>query len=111
MSEHQHQSAFVKWCDYNHIRVFAIPNGGARDAVTGAMLKAEGVKPGVPDLCIPIPSNDYHGLYIEMKDEKKGRLSPKQSEWLEFLNKQGYKAVVAHGFSEAMRATEEYFHE
>ncbi len=57
----------------------AIPNGGARgndsqtNKIRGAMLKAEGVKKGVPDIFLPVPLNGYHGLYIEMKvaDKKK----------------------------------------
>lgn len=50
MSEHDQQVAVVEWYDLNGIPVFAIPNGGIRHKRTAAMLKAEGVKAGVPDL-------------------------------------------------------------
>ena len=33
---------------------------------------------GVPDLFLPVPRNNFHGLYIEMKNEK-GRVSVSQS--------------------------------
>lgn len=55
----------------------AIPNGGYRDPRTAAMLKAEGVKPGVADICLPVPRRrmtdgaiTYGSLYIEMKTSK-----------------------------------------
>lgn len=45
-----------------------IPNGGKRDKVTAKKrLKAEGVKPGVPDVFLPVARKGFHGLYIEMK--------------------------------------------
>jgi hypothetical protein len=33
-------------------------------------LKAEGVRAGVADLCLPAARRGYHGLYIEMKSEE-----------------------------------------
>ena len=42
----------------------AIPNGGTRDKITAGMLKAEGVKSGIPDVFWPVPRGKYHGLYI-----------------------------------------------
>lgn len=48
-------------------RLFAIPNGGARDEVTGGKLKAEGVLAGVWDLFLAIPVGEYGGCWIETK--------------------------------------------
>ena len=47
--------------------VFAVPNGGFRHITTGIALKAEGVRPGIPDICIPVPRGQYCGGWIEMK--------------------------------------------
>jgi len=69
--------------------MFAIPNGGHRNKVVAAKLKAEGVKPGVPDIFLPVPRANYHGMWIEMKTEK-GRLSPSQKSYREGLIEQGY---------------------
>lgn len=48
--EHRLQCACVRWFAYRHpelsCRLFAVPNGGRRDATTAAKLKAEGVSPG-----------------------------------------------------------------
>lgn len=49
---------------------FHVPNGGARNAVTGAILKAMGTKPGVADLLFfPPPTATMHAL--ELKSPKK----------------------------------------
>ena len=85
----------------------AIPNGGDRDVRVGAKLKREGVKRGVPDLCLPVPRRGYHGLYIELKAED-GRVSPDQKAWREFLLEQGYQAVIATGKREALDVLIDY---
>ena len=59
--EHESQVAVINWCrmarkDYPEAqRIFAIPNGGARHVAVAIKLKAEGVRQGVPDLCLPVP--------------------------------------------------------
>ena len=85
-----------------------IPNGGARDAITGAKLKAEGVKPGVPDLCLPIPIGCYHGLYIELKRPGVRKPSAAQKEWLEWLAENGYCAALCSGCEEAIQVLKGY---
>ena len=80
--EHQIQCAIIDWRDSWPIGnprrlLYAIPNGGARSAITGAMLKKEGVTPGIPDLCLPVPRGGFGALYIEVKAPD-GRLSPEQ---------------------------------
>ena len=74
-------------------------------------MKAEGVSAGVPDICIPVPNKKYHGLYIEMKRQKGGRVSEKQKEWIDRLNSLGYLVVVCRGFDEAREVIEEYIKE
>ena len=108
------QTALFQWArlaenQYPALRLmFAIPNGGSRrDAIEGAHLKAQGVRAGVPDLCLPAPSGPYHGLYIEMKAPG-GRVQDSQKWWLAHLAEQGYKAVVCWGFDEARAEIERY---
>ena len=77
MTEAQHQAAVFKWSQLPDVRqrypelklLHHIPNGGRRDPVEAKHLKQQGVKSGVPDLCLPVARRDYHGLYIEMKTE------------------------------------------
>lgn len=114
ISEHKHQVAIFQWAKLNLVLypqldlLFAIPNGGQRSRVTGSMLKAEGVKSGVPDMFLPYPSNGYHGLFIELK-KADGKLSKNQSEWIAKLNAAGYLAVVAFGAKEAVEFIINYF--
>lgn len=115
MTEAQHQAAVMKWSQQPAIRsqwpelalLHHIPNGGTRDAVEGRHLKQAGVKPGVPDLCLPVARGRYHGLYIEMKTET-GRASSEQNWWGERLLAQGYMWEVCHGWRSAVRALEWY---
>ena len=54
--EHRIQCSCVKWFNLKYPklkgRLFAVPNGGRRDTVTGGKLKAEGVTAGVSDLIL-----------------------------------------------------------
>lgn len=97
-SEHAEQAMFVQWfrAQYPGVLLFAIPNGEYRNKVTAMRLKAEGLHPGVPDICIPA----WH-LYIEMKRTKGGTVSKEQREIMEYLNGCGYTAVVCKGFEAA----------
>lgn len=114
-TEAQHQAAVIKWSQQPHIRarypelalLFHIPNGGTRDAVEGKHLKQQGVKKGVPDLCLPVPKGIYHALYIEMKTEK-GRTTSDQEWWGNSLLLQGNMWEVCHGWESAVRVLEWY---
>ena len=88
--------------------LFHVPNGGARNKAEAGRFKAEGVKAGVPDLCLPVPRGDRHGLFIEMKRRDGGTVSKEQKEWLARLTEQGYRAEVCKGWEEAARVIEDY---
>lgn len=88
--------------------LYHIPNEGKRSRITGARLKAEGLKTGVPDICLPIPRNGLHGLYIELKRERGSRVTPDQLKWIEELARQGYQAAVCLGADEAMELIRRY---
>lgn len=73
MSEATEQQAVIRWAGYMSGRypelelLYHIPNGGSRNKIEAANLKQQGVKSGVPDLCLPVGKGKYNGLYIEMK--------------------------------------------
>lgn len=104
--EHHIQCACVRWFCYQHPEykgcLFSVPNGGRRDKVTAAKLKAEGVVPGVSDLLFLVPNKKYHGLCIEMKDEK-GRQSESQKEWQKTMVAMGYNYVVCRSLDDFIR--------
>lgn len=78
-----------------------IPNGGKRTKSEAARFKAQGVKAGVPDIFLPCARGGYHGLYIELKRTKGGKISAAQKEWIDALRGQDYKVIVCYGFDEA----------
>lgn len=91
------------------LRLFhAIPNGGHRSRRTAGLLKAEGVRPGVPDYHLPVPRGGYVGLWIELKRTDGGRVSPEQREWLAHLQAQGHCAVVCRGWEAAWAEVQNY---
>jgi len=79
--------------------LFAVPNGGARNAVTAAILKAEGVVAGVADLLLLYPAGNCHGLCIEMK-KPGGKQSQSQKDWQKEVEAQGYKYIVCYGIED-----------
>lgn len=98
--------------------IFHIPNGGSRNVIEAKNLKLQGVKAGVPDLFLPIPKNNYHGLFIEFKPKKgigkKGKVlssyKPRQNqlEWIEFLKGQNYKVKVCYGVYDCLKTILDY---
>lgn len=106
--EEVEQRNVIIYCTYAGIPVFAIPNGGSRNKREAARLTAQGVKKGVPDLFIPRAAGKFHGLFIEMKREKGGRLSPDQAEWLALLRREGYAAYACPGFDNARAVIDRY---
>lgn len=107
MSEAAEQTAVVEYCELKSIPVFHIPNGGKRSKSEAARFKAQGVRPGVPDLMIPIAKGGYHGLFIEMKAGR-GKPTPKQVEWIELLRDQGYCAYACAGADNAIALIDRY---
>lgn len=111
--EHFEQVELFAWSRREVRRVpelnllFAIPNAGKRTKSAGGKLKAEGMRAGVPDLCLPVPRGKYHGLYIELKVEG-GRPTESQKQWLNDLAAQGYCACLCVGWEEAKSTIENY---
>ncbi len=111
--EHAEQAALFRWAEFARSRLpdlallHAIPNGGHRHKATAARLKTEGVKRGVPDLCLPVARNGAHGLYIELKTER-GKPTPEQIGWIRALRRQGYVAEVCRGWESARSMIEHY---
>ena len=102
-SEHLEQVRLVSWFrrQYPDTKIFAIANGGGRSMAQGASLKAEGVQAGVPDLFVPAWS-----LWVEMKRETGGIVSPVQKDWIKYLEGIGHQVIIGRGFEDAKRQVE-----
>lgn len=103
------QAKLFKICGVTrrHKYLFHIPNGGSRHPIEALNLKLQGVKPGVPDLFYPFPTPKHYGLFIEMKYGK-NKLTEYQKEWIDYLNKVGYLAVVCYSAEDALYILEKY---
>ena len=97
------QMACVKWFRLAYPRkaslLNSVPNGGARSAITGAIIKAEGAVRGVADLELNIARGGWHGLKIEMKTAK-GRQSPHQKQWQKDIEAEGYRYIIVRSIDE-----------
>lgn len=103
---HENKHPDLRW-------LFAVPNGGHRNKVAACKLKAEGVKPGVPDYLLPVMNTDtsadmWCGLAIELKRKRGGRMSDEQRDWIQFFDDQGWRAVVCAGHERAWTVICEY---
>lgn len=111
--EANEQEALFRWAAFVRGRfpeidlLYHIPNGGSRNRLEAANLKRQGVKAGVPDLCLPVARGKYHGLYIEMKYGK-NKTSSNQDAWLSALRKQGYVAEICYGWEQAQELITKY---
>ncbi len=104
---HRKQYPQLKW-------LHAIPNANSHRMV------GEGVRGGIPDVCLPFPKLmdsrpyfAYAGLYIEMKVEsrrkhKNGGLSDEQVECIAYLREVGYYVAVCYSWQEAWKVIEDY---
>lgn len=120
------QCALLKWWAANHKHfgvhewlLFAIPNGMRKGAITGAILKREGVRRGVPDLMLAVARSAViqlrphertayrHGLFLELKTPT-GIVTPEQQEFHRLLADQGYKVCVVRSLIEGINAITTY---
>lgn len=112
-TEFAHQAALMCWAADSVVKypelvwLFAIPNGDVRTAVSGARLRAQGVKPGVADLCLPVARKSFHGLFLEMKVGD-GKLSPSQIAFEQFVNEGGYNHATCYSWEQARDVVEGY---
>jgi hypothetical protein len=110
--EHRIQCSCVRWFNLKYRklqgRLFAVPNGGKRDARTAAILKEEGVVAGVADLILLIPNRFYGALLIEMKTAK-GKQSTSQKQWQKLITeRREYKYIVCRSLDEFISEVEDY---
>jgi hypothetical protein len=123
-SEHSHQVALMAWASLPDVLerfpelkwLHAIGNGGSRGdtdqsrRIEGGKMKAEGVKRGVSDLCLPVKRGGWSGFYIELKKMPGKGVGPseEQLEFGEFVRAQGFAFMVAYGWREARDAVIAY---
>lgn len=96
------QIAFAK----HKRRLWAIPNGGARDKLTAGSLKAEGVLAGVWDLLLAVPVGEYGGCFIETKVP--GRKLSTSQKAFRYDHEKDYDFFVYRSVSEFVTGIQNY---
>lgn len=125
-TEHEEQAAYFEWAEAKLTEIpylkmaFAIPNGasvpykrigkGKSYAPLRLKLLVEGLKPGIPDVFLAVPSLGWAGLFLEFKRVKysPSDVSQAQKDWHTELRASGYAVEVVAGWREAANATLEY---
>lgn len=113
-TEGEEQAALFEWAKWNAGRypeldlIFHIPNGSYKSLPTARRFQREGLRAGVPDICLPVGRSGYHALFIELKRKSGGRVSEVQKEWIRKLEAAGNRAAVCHGWEEAAKTIAAY---
>lgn len=107
------QKSCVSWFRLQYPSIgrllFAVPNGGARNAREAAIMKGEGVTAGVSDLILLYGSGNYNALCIEFKTlSKSSKQTPLQKEWQALAEQYGNKYVVCRSFEDFQQEVQNY---
>lgn len=116
-TESQIQSDFFAWANamagtFPQLRLLhAIPNGANKSIAARMKFKREGLKSGVPDVCLPVAGSmdakRRNALYIEFKSDK-GVISPEQRQWINDLRAAGNWVSVCRSWPSAAKLVCEY---
>ncbi len=87
--------------------MYHVPNEGKRSAIAGKRLKQAGLKPGVPDIVLPVARGGYIVLYIELKYGR-NKATENQKMWLRRLRDQRHLTAVCYGWEQAKDLIEAY---
>lgn len=107
------QISLFRWAEfagnkYPELKLmYHVPNEGKRSALTGSRLKQAGLKPGVPDIVLPVARGGYIGLYIELKYGS-NKTTENQKDWLRDLCDQNHLTAVCYGWEQAKDLIESY---
>jgi hypothetical protein len=80
--------------------VFSVPNGGFRNAIEALKLSKTGVRRGVSDLIVLMPSKEV--LFLEVKT-KDGRQSKEQIEFENTVKSLGFQYHVVRDACDALK--------
>lgn len=87
--------------------VLHVPNGGWRHKAEATAFSRRGVKPGVPDICVPVQRGRHGALWIELK-RAGGRRTEAQADFGLRLTLAGHAVQVCYSAAEAWAAICQY---
>ena len=105
------QINFMNWFKYTYPEleryIFHFANERKCSVIEGKILKRMGVRAGVSDVFLAWPSNNYPGLWMEIKVGK-NPLSATQKEFFRTMDSVGYATAFAIGIDECKEAVINY---
>ena len=107
------QKSIIRWSKYSggaHSELkllYAIPNGANVSGPNRIRLVAEGLKKGMPDLCLPVPRGNYGSLFLEVKT-KTGTVKKEQKEIHKMLKDNRNCVRIVRDLFEAIDVIENY---
>jgi len=107
-TELSEQSKLALWLNEAGVLWCHVPNEGKRSKRYGRRLRAQGLKPGVPDVLVfAIRPGEWpcsvRGWAVELKRrDERAVASGAQSRWLRDLAAAGWATTVCHGADEAI---------
>jgi hypothetical protein len=87
--------------------LFAVPNGGKRDAREASRMKRQGVTPGASDILCLVPNGKYSFLCLETKTET-GTQSNEQKEFQRQVEAAGGLYLVYRSAASGIELLKEY---
>jgi hypothetical protein len=105
--ESDFQATLAGYLDSLGVLWYHCPNGGKRNRSEAIRLKREGVKRGVPDVCLCVARKGYHGFYLELKVDY-NKPTEDQEKFLQRLEANGYKTEWTRSLDEALEMIDEY---
>ena len=110
-TEKQEMAMLLGWIAFQpRIRdlVFHIPNEYDGGAFKGLCRRRQGVRKGVSDLCIPLPTKSHHGMFLELKRRYGAKATKEQIQWIDKMNALGYAAKICYGLDDAVEFIQGY---
>lgn len=111
------QIQLFEWAKWNTARhpdlalLFAVPNGipihGPQRFAIINSFKQQGLRPGVPDACLPVGRGGFIAKWLELKT-RGGKLSADQEWWCSRLKAAGASVSVCDSFEQAVADLEVY---
>jgi hypothetical protein len=109
------QRLLVKYLELKRLKFSSIPNSTWTSSYAEkAKNRAQGLRKGLPDMLVFLPAHksvflEAKLIFIEMKRQKGGRVTPEQKEWIECLGQvDNVIACVCKGFQEAKNLIDKY---
>lgn len=116
--EYVEQTALVAWlAQHWKLKEFFLKNDneGKRTPAQGHQAKRMGLRRGASDLFIAYPTRTYHGLWLEVKRNKKYTASEMktdtwlaQEKFIETMKSVGYQGHFCYGWVDGKRLIEDY---